>query len=291
MATFKLLNKRNVEFNLTDNPYLYLIDIDGQTTAAADVSTSVIGGLDGDTINSQQVQPRTVALTMKVKLGVSVEQAKRALLSVAKIKQELTLQWYQEGKTLILKGNVEEIDVPRWENGVALQLTLHCSQPYWEDIAEAVQEITQFISLHYFTEDPLDQLYFTDEGQAFGMYDFSRSRLFKNEGDVAIGFEARIVAVKTVTNPIIYDTDGNFFGVGYGTGAKKLVMNAGDVLIITTHKGNKTVKLNGVSQFDKIKPQSQWLQMQTGENQFAVNSDDQDTENIFFNFNYKQRYV
>lgn len=291
MATFQLINKRNEVFCLTDNPYVHLIDVDGQTTATANISTSVIGGLDGDTINSEQVQPRTIALTMKAKGGVKVEEAKRALLAIAKIKQKITLEWEQDERTLDIEGVVEAIDVPRWDSSVALQLTIHCSQPYWEDVNEAVQEITEYISLHYFTDDPYDQLYFTDEGQAFGQYDFARSRLFKNEGDVAIGFEARIVAIKTVTNPIIYDTDGNFFGVGYGTGSKKVVMSAGDELIITTHKGNKTVKLNGVSQFDKIKPQSQWLQMQTGENQFAVNSDDLDTDNIFYTFNYKQRYV
>lgn len=284
-------NNRKVEFNLTNNAFVHLIDIDGQTVAKADLSTTVIGGVDGDTLNSEQAQPRPISLIMVVKSGVSVEQAKRALLAVAKFKQELTLVWTQESKTLVLTGIVEEISMPRWNNQVTIQLTLHCSKPYWEDLEDVIEEITQFINLHYFTEDPYEQLYFLEEGQPFGQYDFARSRLFKNEGDVAVGFDARIVAVRTVTNPIIYDTFGNFFGVGYGTGNKKVIMSPGDELIITTHKGNKTVKLNGVNQFDKIKPQSQWLQMQTGDNQFAVDSDEDDTENIFFNLTYKQRYV
>lgn len=284
-------NNRKVEFNLTSNAFVHLIDIDGQTLAKADLATTVIGGVDGDILNSEQAQPRPVSLIMVVKSGVSVEQAKRALLSVAKFKQEITLEWQQEQRTVVLTGIVEEISMPRWNNQVTLQLTLHCSQPYWEDIEKVIEEITQFIDLHYFTDDPYEQLYFLEEGQAFGRYDFSRSRLFVNNGDVAVGVEIRIVAIKTVTNPIVYDTDGNFYGVGYGTGNKKLVMQPGDELIITTHKGNKTVKLNGVSQFDKIKPQSQWLQMQTGENQFAVDSDEQDAENLYFNITYKQRYV
>lgn len=284
-------NNRKVEFNLTNNAFVHLIDIDGQTVAKADLATTVIGGVDGDTLNSEQAQPRPVSLTMVVKPGVSVEQAKRAVTAVAKFKQEVTLEWQQEQRTVVLTGIVEEISMPRWQNQVAIQLTLHCSQPYWEDIEDVIEEITQFISLHYFTEDPYEQLYFLEEGQPFGKYDFSRSRLFSNNGDVSVGVEIRIVAVKTVTNPIIYDTFGNFFGIGYSTGNKQVVMSPGDELIITTYKGNKTVKLNGVSQFDKIKPQSQWLQMQTGENQFAVDSDDEDKENLYFNITYKQRYV
>lgn len=291
MANFIMRNNRKVEFNLTNNAFVHLVDIDGQTSAKANLATTVIGGVDGDTLNNEQAQPRPVSITMVIKQGVSVEQAKNALLAVAKFKQELTIEWTQESKTLVLSGILEEISMPRWQNQVAIQLTLHCSQPYWEDIEEVIQEITQFIDLHYFTEDPYEQLYFLEEGQAFGRYDFSRSRLFKNEGDVAVGVEIRIVAVKTVTNPIVYDTDGNFYGVGYGTGNKQLVMQPGDELIITTFKGNKTVKLNGVSQFDKIKEKSQWLQMQTGDNQFAVDSDDQDVENLYFNITYKQRYV
>ncbi|MBR2679935.1 MAG: phage tail family protein, partial [Exiguobacterium sp.] len=92
-----------------------------------------------------------------------------------------------------------------------------------------------------------------------------------------------------VTNPIIYDQNGNFFGVGY-TG-KTLTMSAGDVLVIDTQAGQKSVKLNGVSVFDKVKPQSTWLQLQAGENEFSINSDDADTDNMVFTMSFRQRYI
>ena len=90
---------------------------------------------------------------------------------------------------------------------------------------------------------------------------------------------------------IIYDADGNFFGVGYGTADKRVTMLAGDKISITTHRGKKTVSLNGKSVFDKIKPQSSWLQLHTGDNRFAINSDDDALDNMSFTLSYKQRYI
>ena len=68
-------------------------------------------------------------------------------------------------------------------------------------------------------------------------------------------------------------------------------MKAGDNIVITTHRGGKTVKLNGESIFAKIKPRSKWLQLAAGENTFTVNSDDESFSNMTFSISYKQRYV
>ena len=55
--------------------------------------------------------------------------------------------------------------------------------------------------------------------------------------------------------------------------------------------GEKSVTLNGVSQLDKIKPRSTWLQLQAGENEFSIDSDDASTDNMIFTLAYKQRYI
>ena len=132
-------------------------------------------------------------------------------------------------------------------------------------------------------------LYFPEDGIPFGEYDTSRTRTFYNTGDVAVGMEIEILAYALVHNPIIYDSNGNFFGVGYGS--KSLQMQAGDKLVINTKTGEKSVALNGISQLDKVKPHSTWLQMQAGANEYSINSDDADTDNMVFNLIYKQRYI
>lgn len=285
------VSKRGKVLSLTDNDLFFLTNVDGQTAAASSISSVVTGGIDGDTVTNVQAQPRTIILDLRIKSGVDVEYAKREILSIIKLKQYGSLIWEQNERTVTISGIVESIDMPRWNNKVMMQISLYCEQPFWEDIAEAIQEISSIINLHYFTSYQYEMLYFPENGIAFGRYDTSKAKSFTNNGDVSVGMEIIITAIGIVTNPIIYDTDGNFFGVGYGSGDKQVVMGSGDKIVISTHKGNKTVKLNGVSMYDKIKPQSTWLQLQAGENQFRVDSDESALDNMTFQLEYKQLYI
>lgn len=279
-------------FTLTENEWVYLIGVDGQTQGNANISSVVISNIDGDTVNNMRANPRTVILTLKVKSGVNVEEAKRAVTKVFKIKQNGSLLWTQNGRTITIDGYIESIEMPRWEQSVAMQITLHCGQPFWEDVDYIVRELTGAINLHYFTNVVGDMLYFPEEGIPFGEYDFLRTKHFRNNGDVEVGLKIEIVAFSTVTNPVIYDGLGNFFGIGHGTAGKKFVMSVGDVITISTEKGNKTVFLNGeISLLDKIKPNSTWLQLAVGDNSFTVSDDDDNAENMSFNLSYKQRYI
>ena len=289
MATFMYVSSRGDSLSLTQDEAFKLINIDSQTAAVASLSSVVIGGTDGDTINNVQVQPRTIIIDLRI--IKDVEATKRRILNTIKIKQKGKLVWTQDERTLEIQGIVEAIEMPRWTNEVAMQITLHCEQPFWENAQEIISQISEAINLHYFTDFPNDMLYFPDEGIPFGEYDTTRTKRFHNAGDVAVGVEIEIVAFDTVTNPIIYDENGNFFGCGHGEGDRQVVMNAGDVITIRTGKNEKSVMLNDTSILNKIKPQSTWLQIAAGDNLFSINSDDESVTNMAFYLIYKPRYI
>lgn len=289
---------------LTENPYFHLTHVDGQTTAGTSIASAVVGGIDGDTVNNVQATPRTIILDLEIKSGVDVEEAKRAILNIVKLKQHGGLIWTQNEKTVSISGIVEAVEMPRWTDKAVMQITLHCEQPFWEDVDDIIAQINEAINLHYFTISPADMLYFPEDGIPLGEYDTIRTKSFRNDGDVAVGLEITIVAHATVTNPIIYDQNGNFFGLGYeyetadeGNGigtawvSNPFIMQAGDNVVITTHKGNKTVKHNGAVIYDKIKPRSTWLQLEAGDNLFSINSDDDSITNMSFSLVYRQRYI
>lgn len=276
--------------DLFHNDLFWLVNADGITDANTEISAVIIGGIDGDQINNIQAQPRGIVLDLRIKPNVNVETAKRAVLNIVKLKQSCTLQWTQNERTLTIAGVVEMVTMPRFNNEVTMQISIHCGQPFWEDLLDVLTEISQYKDLFYFTDNPFDMLYFPADGIPFGEYDTSRTRMFDNNGDVSVGMEIEIVAYDTVTNPIIYDQNGNFFGVGYGD--KSLVMSAGDTLVINTKAGEKSVILNGTTNLlDKVKPRSTWLQLAAGENEFSINSDDESTDNMVFTLIYKQRYI
>lgn len=290
MVKMLYISKWGGTLDLFDNNLFWVTNIDGLTNIVTDISTIVIGGIDGDEINNIQAQPRDIIMDLRIKSSVNVEAAKRAITAIIKPKQSCTLQWTQNSRTLVLRGTVSAITMPRFNNAVTMQVSLHCEVPFWEDLNETESEISEAENLHYFTDYVNDMLYFPeDDPIPFGELDTSRTKTCYNSGDVAVGMVIEIVAYKTVTNPIIYDQDGNFFGVGYGT--KTVTMAAGDKLVINTKKNEKSVKLNGVSQLDNIKPQSTWIQLEAGENTFSINSDDAATDNMVFTLIYKQRYI
>lgn len=285
------ISARGDRLPLVSNELFQLVHVDGMTTAATSISSSNIGSADGDIVNNVQANARAITFDLRINNGVDVEEAKRAVLRVVKIKQLGTLEWTQNNRTVTISGIVESVDMPRWSNAVTLQIAMYCSQPFWEDIDFVVRQINEAIDLHYFTDTAGDMLYFPEEGIPLGEYDTTRTKNVENFGDVAVGMEINVVAFDTVTNPIIYDGNGNFFGVGYGDGEKRVQMVAGENMVITTHKGRKNVILNGKSLLTKLRPRSTWLQLEAGDNTFSINSDDDSVTNMTFSIIYKQQYI
>lgn len=289
MLKLDYISERGDILPLSDNNLFALVRVDGQASASASISSAVIAGDDGDTVNNVQADPRTIILDLTIKNGVDVEEAKRAILRVVKLKQQGGLIWTQSERTVAIYGVVESVEMPRWTNAATMQITLHCEQPFWEDIDDVIQQISEAVNLHYFTESIANMLYFPTDGIPLGEYDTIRTKSFHNSGDVAVGLEITILAHDTVTNPIIYDQNGNYFGVGYED--NPFIMQAGDNVVISTHKGRKAVVYNGAVIYDKIKRNSTWLQLAAGDNTFSIDSDDESITNMSFSLVYKQRYI
>lgn len=288
--TLDYISARGDIMPLVGNKLFTITNIDGMTQASTSLSSVVAGGVDGDRINSMQATPRTIILDLRIKGDANVEDAKREILRVIKLKQGATLKWTQNNKTVVIRGIVEAVDMPRWMNGITMQVTIHCEEPFWEDVDFVVQQIKEGIALHWFTQDD-EMLFFPEYGIPFGEYDISRTRHIFNAGDVDVGMDIEVLAYKTATNPIIYDDNGNYFGIGYGAGGKRVTLHAGDIVKISTHRGRKAITLNGVSIIGKVKPLSTWLQLRAGDNIFSVQSEDADAENLTFAISYKQKFI
>lgn len=289
MLKLDFISNKGDTMPLVNNPLFIVTNIDGMTKADTNISSATVGGVDGDTVNNIQANPRPIVIDLQIRDGVDVENAKREILKVVKLKQQGELLWTQNNRTVVINGIVESIEMPRWAKTAVMQITLHCEQPFWEDLEEAIREISESLDLHYFTDSPADMLFFPETGIPLGEYDTIRTKSFQNHGDVTVGLEIRIFAHNTVTNPIIYDEYGGFFGVGYAE--NPFTLNSGEEVIITTHKKNKKVMYKGSNLYEKIKPRSTWLQLLPGDNTFSINSDDDNNENMSFSLIYKQRYI
>lgn len=283
IKSFNFVSAKGAEMPLLGNPYFTLTAIDGFTTVQSDLASVTVPFVDGDTITNIQAQPRTVVLYLRIKDAAKVETAKRYIFQYVKAKLQGTLQLQQDGRNIELVGVVEAIELPRFEQGCTMQITLHCSQPYWQDVDFVVAEISQIIDLHYF---PLPEggLAFPVDGVPFGAYDDDLTQELENEGDVETGLLITIIALGDVTNPRIYNTQtGEYIGVTD-------TLEGNDAVVISTIKGQKTITKNGVNIIDKITAGSTFLQLDTGTNEFTIQADS-GIDNVYFTLTFKQLYV
>lgn len=63
---FDYINSRGDVLSLINSENFILVNIDGQTAAASNISSVVTGGVDGDSVNSIQAQPRPLVLDLKI---------------------------------------------------------------------------------------------------------------------------------------------------------------------------------------------------------------------------------
>lgn len=282
MMKLEFISARGEIMPLTGNSRFKLSNTDGLTSLQANIASSTNPNIDGDIVNNMRVEPRPIVLDLTIENDV--ENVKRYILRYVKLKMRGTLRQTQNDRTTQIVGVVEAIEMPRYANPVTMQITLHCSQPFWEDIEEAAQDLSEVVDMFYFTDYEDDMLYFPEEGIPFGEIDTNRTKVLMNDGDVDVGLEIHIVALGTVTNPVLYNAEGEFIGVD-------VTLTSGQEIIITTGKGDKTIRLDGENKISKIRAGSTWLQLKVGENEFTIDSEDGTEGNMYFTLVYKQRYV
>jgi len=282
-TTLDFISAKGAAMPLLGNQYFTVTEIEGFTTVSNNIASVVVPFVDGDTVTNIQAQPRSVVIYLRLKQSAGIENAKRYIMQYVKPKLTGTLQLQQGERNIQLSGLVEEIDLPRFEQGNTMAITLHCSQPYWQDVDFVVQEISEIIDLHYFPI-PEGGLAFPPEGVPFGEYDDDLTQELTNNGDVETGLVITIIAAGEVVNPKIYNTlTGDYIGIND-------TLQGNDEVTICTIKGSKTITKNGQNVIDKIMSGSTFLQLGIGTNEFTIEAES-GIDNVYFTLTYKQLYV
>ena len=283
IKTFEFVSAKGTSMPLLNNQYFTLTGIDGFTTVWSTLSSVVVPFVDGDTVTNVQATPRSVVLYLRLRESAGIETAKRYVLQYVKPKLTGKIHLEQDGRNVELDGIVEAIDLPRFELGCTMAITMHCSMPYWQDVYYAVAEISEIINLHYF---PIPQggLAFPADGIPFGVYDDDLTQTVQNRGDVEAGMIIQIIATGTVVNPRIIDSEtGEYIGVND-------TLQGNDEITICTLKGQKSISKNGANVIDKILEGSTFMQIPTGDTEITIGADS-GIDNLYFTLSFKQRYI
>lgn len=263
--------------DLFNDDYFDIVEAENLTGIENEIFTVTNPYMDGDHKNNILTEYRSITLDLRVKNYVDVEEAKRHVMRTVKAKQTGRLRLVQGNRETEITGTVEGIRMPRFSNEVIMQISLHCSEPYWEDMDSIVVGISRILNAHHFKitfPQPIP----------LGVYDTNMTKTYTNEGDAECGMEITIIALGEVKNPVIYKDDGTFIGVDVS-------MVGGDNIVINTKRGQKSITMNGSNIFSKIRKGSTFLQMDVGDNEFTIDSEEGTEGNMYFTLAFKRRFI
>lgn len=295
------INKDNNALDLLNNQDKIVLvgaeALHGIDTDYAEVDSPYV---DGTSIENVRALPRGIVLTFR--LVGNVQRALDLFTGIVKSKQVGTLrETDNNGRVIEIQGRVKVPPYTRISEACIIQLELYCSQPYWEDLEAVIGSISEIIPLLYLPDSEhsgLEGRAFPEDGIPFGVVDTNKTKVFENDGDTSVGMTIEIIALDEVVNPKISCSSGSQNGwyMQLGSASKPFIMAAGDAVVITTTRGKKSIKYNGSATYKNEAILNylsfygyDWLQLETGSNEFVIDTDAVDA-NVFFNIAYKRRY-
>lgn len=243
---------------------------------------------DGSTVDNVRALPRGIAL--KFALCGDVAKSLDYFHGVVKSKQIATLYKREGDRETKIQGRVTVPPYSRTSDRVSVTLELYCGQPYWEDVQALVGTISEMLDLFYLPEEGRG---IPAEGVPFGVINIEKAQTITNDGDTSVGLTIVISALGDVVNPRISCSTGTQNGWYMQVNA---TLAEGDEIVILTHRGNKSITINGSAYLNGEPILSlleysggDWLQLETGENVFNITTENT-AANVYFNIYFSRRW-
>lgn len=263
-------------------------NITGLGPPKANVSMTDLATMDGSLFNSARVEKRNITITMLFTFAPTIEDSRQRTYKYLPIKKPLKFLIETDNRIVETIGIVETNEPDIFSKDESNYISLVCDDPYFYSSGEDGKQITVFFGI-----EPLFEFEFSNESLdepliEFGSVENETEKTVYYEGDSEVGITITIHALGEARNITIYNTgtreimriDSNKIESLTGSG-----IIAGDDIIITTMRGNKTIGLlrsghytNILNALDK---KSDWFQLSRGDNVFAYTAES-GSENLQF---------
>lgn len=256
MFALAVENRLGNRISLSNNPNYSIISVTGLNPAKANINTAVNAAFDGSTFKSSRLENRNIVIMLAIE--GAVERNRIDLYKYIRVKDEITVFFSNASRDLYIKGYVEAMEIGLFDMKQAVQISIICPNPYFQNAEESVNN---FSTIHSLFEFPFS---IEEAGISFGEIVVDEEVNVQNLGDVPTGMMIEFRAVGAVSNPAIYNTDINTFMKINDN------MSDGDVIQINTIKGEKGVyKISGgtvTNILNKLDESSSWLTLEAGDN-------------------------
>ena len=279
VVTNYLGDRIKLELGKPDISGFLIKSITGLGPAKANVNTTEVSTNDGSLFNSARLSQRNIVLDMvfiNTVYGESIEDLRQKSYKYFPLKKSVELTIETDNRYVKTTGYVESNEPNIFSSQEGTQISIICPDPYFYSAGPDGTNTTIFYGV-----EPLFEFAFSNESLTESLIEFGE---IKNEteqtvyysGDAEIGVVITIHAIGNVKNITIYNTgtrevmriDTDKLEQLTGSG-----MVAGDEIIISTIKGDKSITLlrNGIytNILNCLDKDSDWFQLSKGDNIFA----------------------
>ena len=268
----------------------YHTNISKDVTGLADMKNELYSinsmGQDGDTYLGNRIESREIEIVGNINSRDKDETINLRRNLSRMLNPKVNAKMYYEYGTFRRVIDCEIDNAPifyRDQVFLSFEIRLVCHNPFWKDEFETKTDIAAWIGAFHFP------LFIPEsEGMIFGYREPSLIANVINNGDVECGMRVDFRALGSVKNPSLLNIETQrFIKINYE-------MDAGDVLRVTTHYGNKDVMLirNGIeiSAVRYRDPENKYLQLETGDNLFRYDAD-ADLQNLEVSVYHRNLYL
>lgn len=245
-------NKNGKQLRFGPGTPFTIKEFTGLNPPKATINTNETALLDGATFNSSKLQMRSINIAFAIERDAEASRLK--CYEVIQNKLPIRIYYKSELLDVFIDGYVEDFDFSYFTKKIIATLSVLCPSPFLKGAQEVVNELTAITNMFHF---PFHST--TEPMLIMGKIDTLTSIEVENKGNVETGLTFELYARKPLKNPKIYNyKTGEFLEVN-------IEMDTGDLIIITTGQGNKTIKLLRsavyTNIFNYLGKNSTWLQL------------------------------
>lgn len=261
-----------------DNPDHGLIirKIDGLGPAKANINTTDLATNDGSIYNSSRLNQRNIVFGLLFTFAPKIEDARQNTYKYFPIKKNLEIVIETDNRTVRTIGYVETNEPDVFNKQEGSQISIICTDPYFYSAGENGIVSTVFYGIEPLFEFVFDNNSLDDNLIEFGSIENEQEKNVYYEGDGEVGITIYIHALGEARNITIYNTGTREVVYINTERIKELTGSgivAGDDIIISTVRGNKSVKLLRAGVYTNIlnclEKGSDWFTLTRGDNIFA----------------------
>lgn len=256
-------------------------EITGLGPCKADINAKELATSDGSVFNSARLNSRNIVIKMGLLFNPTVEDSRLKSYRYFPIKKKVKLTIETDNRIAEIEGYVESNEPNIFSKAEETQISIICPDPFFYSAGKDGNNVVVFYGVEDNFEFPFSNESFEENTLELGIVRYSTERSIWYDGDADIGVLITIYVGDVARNLTIYNLRTREY-IKFNTDKLESMTGSGliqgDVLTISTVKGNKYCKLlrNGetINALNCIDKTSTWFALTRGDNIIAYTAED-----------------